>query len=172
MKLSRESDYGLRGLVGLARRPPDKPIMLAEIAAAEGLPYSFLSKIFQKLARHRIITAHRGAQRGYTLARQPGAITAREVLEAIEGPDLADRCLIWDRDCSPRRRCLLHAELAAAGRLLLAGLERTTLADLSAAPYPPGKAVRTEKAAPETNRTAKAVRETSRAAKAAREEFS
>jgi Rrf2 family protein len=149
MKLSRESNYGLRGLVALARRAPDTATMLAEIATAEGLPYSFLSKIFQKLARHRIVTTHRGAQRGYTLARQPGAITVREVLEAIEGPDLADRCLIWDRECSPPRRCLLHAELAAAGRLLLAGLERMTLADLTAAPDSPGEASHTAKAGPE-----------------------
>ena len=158
MKLSRESDYGLRGLVALARRAPDKATMLAEIAAAEGLPYSFLSKIFRKLAQHRIVTAHRGAQRGYTLARQPGAITVREVLEAIEGPDLADRCLIWDRDCSPARRCLLHAELAAAGRVLAASLERTTLADLAAVPEPSGRPRHAAKGVRGDHRTAKAVR--------------
>jgi Rrf2 family protein len=158
MKLSRESDYGLRGLVALARRPPDKATMLAEIAVGEGLPYSFLSKIFQKLAQHRIVTAHRGAQRGYTLARQPGAISVREVLEAIEGPDLADRCLVWDRECSPARRCLLHAELAAAARVLLACLERTTLADLSAASNPPGRAYPIAKGVRGAHRSAQAVR--------------
>jgi len=138
MRLSRESDYGLRGLAVLARRPAEHVTMLAEIAEAGGLPYSFLSKIFRKLAQHRIVTAHRGAHRGYALARPPAEISVREVLEAIEGPDLADRCLVWDRDCSPRRRCLLHVQSAAAGRALLAGLERLTLADLGATPRPSG----------------------------------
>jgi len=161
MKLSRESDYGLRGLVALVRRDPDRATMLADIAAAEGLPYSFLSKIFQKLAQHRILTAHRGAHRGYTLARPPGAITVREVLEAIEGPDLADRCLIWDRDCSPVRRCMLHAEVAAAGRVLAASLEKTTLADLATDPETSDRARPAAKAERETHRTAKAVREKS-----------
>jgi Rrf2 family protein len=131
MKLSRESDYGLRGLVALAHGPADQVIMLADIARNEGLPYSFLSKIFQKLAQHGIVTAHRGAQRGYGLARPGAEISVRQVLEAIEGPDLAERCLIWDRECSPVRRCLLHAQSAAAGRVLIAGLERMTLADLT-----------------------------------------
>ncbi len=134
MKLSRESDYGLRGLAALARRPMDQVTMLAEIAKSEGLPYSFLSKIFQKLAQHQIVIAHRGARRGYALARPPAGISVREVLEAIEGSDLAERCLIWDRECSPVRRCLLHPQSAAAGRLLIAGLERMNLGDLTTAP--------------------------------------
>lgn len=130
MKLSRESDYGLRGLLALARRPLQQGRMLAEIAATERLPYSFLAKIFRKLAQHRIVAAHRGAHRGYTLTRRPEAITVLEVLEAIEGPDLSERCLVWDRECSLQHCCLLHRQTSAARRALLTSLERTTLADL------------------------------------------
>ena len=136
MKLSRESQYGLRGMVALARLSEGQVTMLGAIAKAEGLSYSFLSKIFQKLSQHGLVTAHRGLQRGYSLARRPAHINVREILEAIEGPDLGERCLIWDRECVPGRRCLVHSVSEAAGTTLIAGLARTTLAALAAPPRP------------------------------------
>ena len=48
MKLSRESEYGIQGLIHLAQQPPGTVMQLATIAEAQGLPQSFLAKIFQK----------------------------------------------------------------------------------------------------------------------------
>jgi Rrf2 family protein len=147
MTLSRECEYALKGLATLAAEGGSRPLILSEIAAREGLPSSFLSKIFHRLLQHGLVLSHRGIQRGYTLAREPSAIPVRAVLEAIEGPDLADRCLLWGRECSPLRRCLLHLQTETARRELVASLERTTLADLSKPPAqqkkaqpPPGRA--------------------------------
>ena len=86
-----------------------EPLTLQEIATRESLPGHFLSKIFQKLLRHGLIESHRGLQRGYTLARPASEVTLRQVLEAIEGPDLFDRCMFTRRQCGGEGYCPLHA---------------------------------------------------------------
>jgi Rrf2 family protein len=108
MNFSRESEYAVRGMVALAGTPQPGALTLQEIAARDNLPAGFLSKIFQKLVRHGLIESHRGVQRGYTLARPAPEITLRQILEAIEGPDLFDRCLFSHRRCGQEGKCIVH----------------------------------------------------------------
>jgi Rrf2 family protein len=132
MRLTRETEYALRGLIALARRPRGTAVPLSGLAGADDLPASFLAKIFQKLARHGIVQARRGAGRGYTLAIAPEAVTVLEVIEAVEGSDYLDRCLFWGGRCGGSNPCLLHDRWASLKPQLQALLEGTTLADLTA----------------------------------------
>lgn len=130
MKLSRESEYGLEGLSVLAKQPPGTVMPLNEIATAQGLPQYFLAKIFQKLVQHGIVRSYRGKQRGYALARPPQEIHLKEVLEAIEGPDLFDRCIFWGSHCADLNPCLLHERWKELKPRFIAMMEQTTLEDL------------------------------------------
>ena len=109
MNFSRESEYAVRGMVALAGASPHAALTLQEIAAQRNLPAGFLAKIFQKLVRYGLIESHRGVQRGYTLARPAPEITLRQIVEAIEGPDLFDRCIFSHRRCGQEGRCILHS---------------------------------------------------------------
>ncbi|MFQ5883297.1 MAG: RrF2 family transcriptional regulator [Candidatus Methylomirabilales bacterium] len=131
MQLSRESEYGLRALVYLAQQPPATILTLNQIAEARDLPVGFLAKTFQKLVRHGLLQSFRGRQRGYCLAREASDIRLREVLEAIEGPDLFDRCLFWGHHCGRRNPCLLHAAWVKMMPHVTAFFEATTLASLA-----------------------------------------
>lgn len=108
MNFSRECEYAVRGMVALAGASPGQALTLQEVAARDNLPPGFLSKIFQKLVRHGLIQSHRGAQRGYTLAQPASEIALRQILEAIEGPDLFDRCVFSHRRCGEGGQCLIH----------------------------------------------------------------
>ncbi len=131
MKLGRESAYGIEGLLALATKPPGTAMLLSDIAAARGIPQSFLAKIFQKLTRHGVIRSFRGAMRGYALARRPKEIKVKEILLAIEGPDLFERCIFWSDRCADTNPCPLHHGWKQVKQQLVGGLmERTTLADL------------------------------------------
>jgi DNA-binding IscR family transcriptional regulator len=69
--------------------------------------------------------------RGYALARRPKEIKVKEILLAIEGPDLFERCIFWSDRCSDPNPCPLHHEWKQVKQQLVGGLmERTTLADL------------------------------------------
>lgn len=132
MKLSKESEYGLEGLVFLAKQPPGTVMLLADIAKAQGLPQSFLAKIFQKFVQHGLVRSFRGRQRGYTLAKPPAEIPLKEVLEAIEGPDLFDRCIFWNNRCANANPCLLHDRWRQIKPQFMEAIEQTTVLDLIA----------------------------------------
>jgi len=132
MKLGRESAYAIEGLLVLAARPVGAPMILGDIADARGVPQSFLAKIFQKLARSGIVLSSRGAIRGYALARPPKQIKVKEIVLAIEGPDLFDRCIFWSDRCGDSDPCPMHFRWKRLKKRIIGELmERTTLADLA-----------------------------------------
>jgi Rrf2 family protein len=130
MKLSRESEYGIQGLIHLAQQPKGIVMQLAAIAEAQGLPQSFLAKIFQKFTQYGLVRSFRGATRGYSLNRPASEISLREVLEAIEGPGLFERCIFWSDRCGEDNPCMLHDGWKQIKPKLTAMLEVTTLHDL------------------------------------------
>lgn len=131
MRLTKGSDYGTRGIIYLAKHPPDSVILVGDIAASEGLPESYLAKIFQDLAKEGIVRSHRGAKGGFSLARPAEKITLREVIEAIEGPIALCRCLAPWEGCAKQAECSLYPVLAEAQAQLLAALESTNILDLA-----------------------------------------
>jgi len=130
MKFRRESKYGLLGLIYLAQLPPGRVMGAREIAAHEGLPQVFLAKIFPKFVQHGLVTAHRGSTRGYSLAKSPEEIRLREILEAIEGPQVTSQCFFWGSECNVTNPCPVHCQWRAVRPWIEEILERTTLKDL------------------------------------------
>lgn len=130
MKLSRESEYGIRGLIHLAQQPSGTVMQLSAIAESQDLPQSFLAKIFQKFTQYGLLRSFRGATRGYTLGRPADDITLKEVLEAVEGPGLFERCIFWSHRCAEDHPCVLHDGWKQIRPKLTAMLEVTTLQDL------------------------------------------
>lgn len=129
MRLTKESEYALLGMAHLAGQPSNSLVSLSRIAEVEGLPRTFLSKIFRKLARHRLLISGRGRGRGYALARGPETIAIREILEAVEGPTMLRQCLLWSGECSDDEPCPLHDWLKELWPTLGTILDEITLAD-------------------------------------------
>ena len=127
MKITRGADYGTLGILYLARQPRNRVVLISEIAEAQGVPESYLAKIFQDLAKAGLVRSHRGARGGFTLARSPGDITLRQIIEAIEGPVALNRCLDPREGCSNSSTCPVHTALAIAQRSLLSSLDGVTL---------------------------------------------
>ena len=130
MQLTRESVYAIQGLAFLAQQPSGGAVALADIAAAQKLPRSFLAKIFQKLTRHGVLAAGRGRASGYVLTRSPDSITIREILVAVEGPRALQRCLLWTGLCGGENPCPLHFRLGRFRPALESLVDAITLAEL------------------------------------------
>ncbi|MBJ6726320.1 RrF2 family transcriptional regulator [Geomesophilobacter sediminis] len=107
MELTRKGEYAIRGIIYLAQQPPGQVALISEIANAADVPQSFLAKIFQSFAKLGLVNSSRGTGGGFTLARPAGSITLREVVEAVEGPILPNRCLLGD-PCARGGGCLVH----------------------------------------------------------------
>jgi DNA-binding IscR family transcriptional regulator len=51
MQITRSGEYGLRGLLFLAKRPPEKVTLVSEISRDQNIPETFLAKIFRGFLR-------------------------------------------------------------------------------------------------------------------------
>jgi Rrf2 family protein len=131
MRIGRESAYAIEGLLALSGQPTGTLMLLRDIATARELPHSFLAKIFQKLARNGIVISSKGAVRGYALARASTEIKVREIITAVEGRDVLQRCILWGDRCPKDKRCALHTRWKRAERIVGDLMDRTTLADLA-----------------------------------------
>jgi Rrf2 family nitric oxide-sensitive transcriptional repressor len=120
----------LHGLWALARAEGRRFLLLTEIAQAQNVSESYLSKVFQRLTRAQLVHAVRGKRGGYTLARSPAAITVGDVVRAMEADQPMYQCLAQNRCCTAVENCLLLHLFAEAQRQMYAVLDGVTLADL------------------------------------------
>jgi len=127
MQFSKATDYGLLGLAYLARQK-DLSASVSEVAQHEELALAFLRKIFQRLAAAGLVTSQRGS--GYTLARNPKKISAREVFEAVDGPIAIQSCLDSARPCIKSPSCRLTPVWTTMQRVLNTQLEKIKISDL------------------------------------------
>ncbi len=130
MRLTRGSDYAMRGMIYLARHSATKICLVSEVAEAQSVPESYLAKIFQDLSRSGLVVSHRGAKGGFALARDPDEITLRQVIEAVEGPIALSPCLDERVGCELSAICEVHLTLAEAQTQLLNVLDGSTLQDI------------------------------------------
>ena len=126
------TEYAIRGLSELAGRNPDGPILLDEIVAGTGLPRDFVAKIFQKLVRAGILSSAKGRGGGFTLAREPHDVTLLDIVEAVEGPQRLDACVVGLEKCNDSQPCAQHDLYKPIRQRLKDYLTTTTLADLGA----------------------------------------
>jgi Rrf2 family protein len=91
MKLQRDVEYGLMGLIDLERL--DEPVSARALAERLSVPGELLSKVLQRLQRAGLVAAVRGARGGYRLRRPLSEISLREVIEASHGPLAVVDCL-------------------------------------------------------------------------------
>jgi Rrf2 family iron-sulfur cluster assembly transcriptional regulator len=131
MRLTRGADYGLQGMIHLARLPLGDVALVKDVATERDLPESYLAKIFQDLSRSGLMVSHRGAKGGFSLARDPAEINLRQVIEAIEGPICLLPCLDPRQHCDKVTTCALYETMDSVQRALLARLETISLQSLA-----------------------------------------
>jgi len=132
MKISRGTDYGIQGILYLARQPLDKVSLLHKVAQVQNVPESYLAKIFQDLAKAGLVRSHRGAKGGFSLARPSSQITLRQIIEALQGPISLNRCLDIREGCVNSETCPVAEVLRKAQQQMLATLDAASLDGLVA----------------------------------------
>lgn len=132
MIFSNPTEYALRGLSELAIRGEGKPVMLDELVTGTDLPRDFLAKVFQKLVRGGVLKSAKGRGGGFRLARPAHEITLIHVVEAIDGPQTLDQCVVGLERCNDQMPCPQHDLYKPIRQRLKDYLTTTTLADLAA----------------------------------------
>ena len=130
MQFTKAEEYGMLGVLYLADKEQGLVTPLSEISEAQEIPEKFLAKIFQSLSRTGIVRSHRGVRGGFTLAKDPGEISIKEVLESIHGPYHLVKCMDDSGICKKSEYCALKELLQKAEDKLVAILKEHTLSDL------------------------------------------
>jgi len=131
MELTRKGEYAIRGIVFLARQPAGKVALISEIAESTKVPQTFLAKIFQSFAKLGLVASFRGTGGGFVLGRPAAQISLREVVEAVEGPIMPNRCLINDSHCDRSQRCTVHPVWRKVQAQVVEILESVTIDELA-----------------------------------------
>jgi Rrf2 family protein len=84
MKISQKLEYACRALVQLAQHHDGRTLTrLEDLAQREAVSANFLVQILNDLRRAGLVESRRGQSGGYLLARMPGVITLRHVVDAV-----------------------------------------------------------------------------------------
>lgn len=128
LEITRRSDLATRALIELARlgRRTKSP----ELAEAIGTTPGFLSQAMTPLTARGWIRSEPGPAGGYSLKADLSEVSVLDVIEAIEGPSDAGRCVLEDRPCSTAGPCALHQPWQRARTQLLEELSKSSLASL------------------------------------------
>jgi Rrf2 family protein len=133
LELGRRADYAIRAAVDLARHRDDPGRRKArEIAAEMGIPTSYVPQILAELVRAGIASSVAGPDGGYALARDPAAVSLRDLLHAADGEVVSTSCVLRGGPCRWEDMCAVHVPWARAQHALLDELAATTLADVVA----------------------------------------
>jgi len=132
MRVSAKELYGLRAMSEFARHFGQGPLSLAEVARTQGISQAYLEQIAIDLRRAGLLHSKRGAQGGYSLARQPKTITVGDVIRALEGAILPVRCIVEQSGarCTYEDRCAVRGIWEEVRDRLVETLSAITLADL------------------------------------------
>lgn len=131
--LSQTTVTAIRSLVHLASRGEGAVLSPSEVAEQIGASTSYLSKLNTQLVRAGILRSYRGVHGGVELARPIERITLLEIVEATQGPVLADYCEAFG---DLRQVCGFHRAMAAVHESLTSSLAQWTLGDFVARPLP------------------------------------
>jgi Rrf2 family protein len=135
MRVTTWTEYSLIISIHLAKqaRGGHSPVAARELADSERLPADYVEQILLRLRRAGLVESVRGAKGGYFLARDPAAISVRDVMSASERQTFEVNCDSHPVDaerCSPGSTCSIRPVWHALQQRVDELLGSITLADL------------------------------------------
>ncbi len=86
-------------------------VSVKEIAQRQDISGKYLEQIITQLHRAGLVKSLRGAQGGYRLAKDPGAITVGDILRVMEGDLAPVACLEGEANVCPRAPLCVTVEI-------------------------------------------------------------
>ena len=105
-----------------------------DVADAYRIPQEALAKILQRLVKAGLLHSQHGTNGGYTLARDPGMISAFEVIQAIDGPLFITSCVTVRGECDQTDRCNIREPLRKVNESIEAVLKRIKISHMREEP--------------------------------------
>lgn len=129
---SNACEYGIRALTIIAKEgEKGKRIGIKEICRIAKTPESFTAKILQTLVRQGILKSQKGPSGGFYMTKDLSSLTLYEIVEAIDGTEIFNKCGLGLDKCDARNPCPLHVEFEKVRSSLKMMCENNTLESLT-----------------------------------------
>lgn len=102
------ADCAARAVLDLAQRFGMGPVRGPDIARRQQIAESFLEQLMTTLRKAGVIHSVRGSSGGHVLARPPGSLTLKDVVEAVEGRMAGPPACMPDGYCIATPHCVLQ----------------------------------------------------------------
>lgn len=126
LDLTKRSDYAIRAMLALTRAKGGL-LSSRRIAEEMHIPPRFLPQIMGDLTRGGLVNAHPGRAGGYELAEDADSVTLLRVIEAVEGDQHRQVCVLRGTPCGQDGECGVHDVFYAAEKAILEQLNGATL---------------------------------------------
>jgi Rrf2 family protein len=105
---SKKCEYGIQAILFLSSRQDTEAVRAEDIANALQIPREFVSKILQELTFSGIVDSKKGKSGGFLLAKPTAKIRLIDVVVAIDGFDIFNKCVLGFPNCSSESPCPVH----------------------------------------------------------------
>ena len=102
------------------------------LADALGTTAGFVAQVVGPLVKAGWVRSDPGPTGGYVGCIDLTELSVLQVIEAVDGPTDAGRCVVADRACAAAAPCALHVAWASARKELVGALSGTSLAAVAA----------------------------------------
>ena len=126
----QQSDYAIRCLLFLVEHR-GRLATKTEIAKAVDAPDLFVAKILQRLVKANVLVSVRGIHGGFSLAREPSAISLLDVLGASQASLAFRPCVLNPKACPLQPTCPSRPVWVKIYENTIQDLRRTTFDKLS-----------------------------------------
>jgi FeS assembly SUF system regulator len=130
LRISRLTDYATLVLATLAE-DPERVQTATALAEHTRIAAPTVSKLLKQLQRSNLVTSTRGLHGGYQLARPAVAITAADILDALEGPVALTDCSAGHGNCGIEETCRVGRVWQRLNTAIRRSLNEVTLAQLA-----------------------------------------
>lgn len=118
-------------MVYLAEHHGRELVQLKDVAKQEEIPFHFLAKTMQILARRGLVFSQRGPKGGFALALRPEQITLFDIADPIDHISNYDKiCILGIDECSDQAVCPLHDDWKVIRHNIRTTLEQKNLSEM------------------------------------------
>jgi len=105
---SKKCELGLQAVLFLSIKKGKLIYKAGEISEELKVPQEFVSKVLQILTKSGIIGSKKGKNGGFYLAKSPSQVKLIDIVEAIDGLEVFNSCVLGFPGCSPEEPCPVH----------------------------------------------------------------
>lgn len=127
---SKKCELALQAVLFLSTHKTGKLFNALEVSKEVKQPKEFVSKMLQILTASGIVGSKKGKNGGFYLAKLPKDIKLLDIVEAIDGLDVFNNCVLGFPGCSVSEPCPVHDKWGELRENAYKMLSEETLEDL------------------------------------------